>query len=120
MAKIITLQSVHDARGSLTVIEKVLPFTIKRIFYVYNIKAPRGGHRHKLNHMGLVALGGTIEVEVTNSSGKALFKLTGPEECLYLEPQDWHQFKAENEKVVLMAVCSHEYDPDDYITESYS
>jgi hypothetical protein len=119
MAKIIKLHSAHDNRGSLTVIERVLPFEIKRIFYVYNIKATRGGHRHKLNHMALVALGGTIEVEVNNPSGKKVYVLNSPDECLHLDPEDWHQFSAENTNAVLMAICSHEYDPNDYITENY-
>jgi hypothetical protein len=119
VAKLISLQSIHDSRGSLTVIEKVLPFQVKRIFYVYDMKAPRGGHRHNLTHMALVAMGGSVSVEVTNSSGKEIFKLTSPAQCLYLAPEDWHQFTAENDKVVLMAICSHEYDPNDYITENY-
>lgn len=35
MAHIIDLKTFTDDRGNLTVIEKVIPFDIKRIFYIY-------------------------------------------------------------------------------------
>lgn len=47
MAHIIDLKTFTDNRGNLTVIEKVLPFDIKRIFYIYGVDdSVRGGHRH--------------------------------------------------------------------------
>ncbi|RYE57125.1 MAG: WxcM-like domain-containing protein, partial [Sphingobacteriales bacterium] len=33
MAQILDLKTFTDSRGNLTVIEKVIPFDIKRIFY---------------------------------------------------------------------------------------
>ena len=48
MAYLIDLKSFTDKRGNLTVIEKTLPFEIKRIFYIYGVDdSDRGGHRHK-------------------------------------------------------------------------
>ena len=48
MAHIIDLKTYCDKRGNLTVIEKVLPFAIKRIFYIYGVDdSVRGGHRHR-------------------------------------------------------------------------
>ena len=50
MAHIIDLKTFTDNRGNLTVIEKVLPFDIKRIFYIYGVDdSVRGGHRHHKN-----------------------------------------------------------------------
>lgn len=37
MAHIIDLKTFTDDRGNLTVIEKVIPFDIKRIFYIYGV-----------------------------------------------------------------------------------
>lgn len=37
MAYLIELRTMHDDRGSLTVIEKVLPFEIKRVYYIRNV-----------------------------------------------------------------------------------
>ena len=38
MAHIIDLKTFTDDRGNLTVIEKVIPFDIKRIFYIYGVR----------------------------------------------------------------------------------
>jgi len=38
---LIELQTVRQSRGSLTVIEKVLPFSVKRVFYIYDVPPPR-------------------------------------------------------------------------------
>ena len=47
MASLINLKTFTDERGNLTVIEKVVPFDIKRIFYIYGVdESERGGHRH--------------------------------------------------------------------------
>lgn len=40
MPSLVDLKTVRQSRGSLTVIEKVLPFAVKRIFYIYDV--PRG------------------------------------------------------------------------------
>ena len=48
MARLIDLKTFTDTRGNLTVIEKVIPFDIKRIFYIYGVDdSRRGGHRHR-------------------------------------------------------------------------
>ena len=47
MAELIDLKTYTDQHGNLTVIEKVIPFDIKRIFYIYGVDdSVRGGHRH--------------------------------------------------------------------------
>ena len=35
MAKLVKLPTYNDNRGNLTVIEKILPFEIKRVYYIY-------------------------------------------------------------------------------------
>jgi hypothetical protein len=37
MSKVIDLKTYTDKRGNLTVIERVIPFDIKRIFYIYGV-----------------------------------------------------------------------------------
>ena len=48
MAKLVKLPTYNDNRGNLTVIEKILPFEIKRVYYIYGVKDnERGFHKHK-------------------------------------------------------------------------
>ena len=47
MAELLNLKTFTDKRGNLTVIEKIIPFDIKRIFYIYGVDdSKRRGHRH--------------------------------------------------------------------------
>ena len=37
MAKLFSIPTYKDPRGSLSVIEKILPFDIKRVYYIYDV-----------------------------------------------------------------------------------
>ena len=59
MAKYINLETHTDTRGNLTVIERVIPFDIKRIFYIYGVDdSVRGGHRHHKTRQAAICLKG--------------------------------------------------------------
>ena len=59
MAELIDLKTYTDRRGNLTVIEKVIPFDIKRIFYIYGVDdSVRGGHRHHKTVQAAICLHG--------------------------------------------------------------
>ena len=48
MLNLIDLSTFSDKRGDLTVIEKQIPFQVKRVFYIYNVDdSKRGFHKHK-------------------------------------------------------------------------
>ena len=47
---IISIPKIQEPRGNLSVIESdVIPFEIKRVYYLYDVPAgaERGGHAHK-------------------------------------------------------------------------
>ena len=63
MAELIDLTTFIDKRGHLTVIEKVIPFEIKRIFYIYGVDdSTRGGHRHKQTSQAAICIKGSCNV----------------------------------------------------------
>ncbi|WP_027327694.1 sugar 3,4-ketoisomerase [Helicobacter pametensis] len=117
MAQLITLPTIRDSRGALSVIEKILPFEIKRVFYLYDITSQRGGHAHHKTHLALIALGGQCQVTI-NSHGKISdFFLSSPSECLLLDPHDWHTMQDFSPNTTLLVLASEHYDPSDYIYE---
>lgn len=123
MAFIIELKTITDHRGSLTVIEKILPFEIKRVFYIYGVSSPkiiRGGHRHKLTTQALIAVSGSCYVECNDRNEKKTFILDYPSKCLIVLPTDWHIMYNFSNDCVLLVLASHHYDPNDYITENYN
>ncbi len=119
MAYIIDLQTVTDERGSVTVVEKVLPFEVKRIYWVYQFNAERGGHRHKKNIQALVCINGSCEIKISNGKITKTIILDRSNKCLVLEPEDWHTMDALNKQSVLLVMASEHYDKNDYIYEEY-
>ncbi len=119
MAHMINLPSFNDDRGSLTVLEKVLPYDIKRVYYVYNVKEKRGGHRHIKTIQALIALNGHCEIFVDDGFSKETFILDSPSKCLIVEPKDWHTMDNFSDSTVLLVLSSEYYDENDYIVERY-
>jgi dTDP-4-dehydrorhamnose 3,5-epimerase-like enzyme len=120
MAHLINLKTFTDRRGNLTVIEKVIPFDIKRIFYIYGVdESVRGGHRHHKTIQAAICIKGSCQISNNNGSGKEVFALDNPSKCLILEPQDWHQMHDFTQDAILMVLASEYFNPDDYIYEPY-
>ena len=79
MAKLIDLTTFTDIRGNLTVIEKVIPFEIKRIFYIYGVDdSVRGGHRHHKTIQAAICIQGSCIIENNNGTVKEEFNLNHP------------------------------------------
>src|ERR1035437_7769379 len=90
MAKLIDLKTFTDKRGNLTVIEKVIPFDIKRIFYIYGVdESIRGGHRHKKTIQAAICLKGSCSIYNNNGFKEESFILNDPSRCLILSPAAW-------------------------------
>ena len=68
MPLLINLETHSDDRGTLSVVEKVLPFMIKRIFYIYNVnESLRGGHRHRKTVQAAICISGECKIYSNNS-----------------------------------------------------
>ncbi len=120
MAQLIHLKSFSDQRGSLTVIEKEIPFSIKRIFYIYGVDdSIRGGHRHHQTVQAAICIHGSCIVSNDNGKETQDYVLDHPERCLILFPEDWHTMHHFSPDAVLLVLASTPYDYTDYIFEPY-
>ncbi len=120
MAYIINLTTRSDKRGKLTVIEKEIPFEIKRIFYIYGVDdSVRGGHRHKTTVQAAICLHGSCMVSNNDGEKKEDFILDHPNKCLILETKDWHTMHHFTPDAVLLVLASTSFDAADYIFEPY-
>lgn len=120
MPKLINLPSHGDDRGKLTVIEKVIEFEIKRVYFMYSLSdLQRGGHRHKKTVQALVCVHGSCVVENNNGKEKESFLLNEPNKCLIIYEEDWHTMKDFKDDAVLLVLASEYYDANDYIYEEY-
>lgn len=101
-------------------IERVIPFDIKRIFYIYGVDdSIRGGHRHKKTIQAAICLKGSCKIYNHNDRDAHEFILDSADQCLLLDPEDWHQMYEFSEDAMLMVLASELFDADDYIYEPY-
>ncbi len=120
MALLINLETHVDERGSLTVVEKELPFQIKRLYYIYNVDdSVRGGHRHAKTVQAAICIYGSCEIFVNDSINTEVHILDSPNKCLILNPADWHTMSKFSKNAVLLVLASEEFDKQDYIYEKY-
>jgi hypothetical protein len=87
----IDLPYVPDERGVLTSIESGLdlPFEIRRVFFIRDVRGARGGHAHRTTHQLLVPVAGTFSVEVSDGSDSATHCMNDPHRGLFLPPMTW-------------------------------
>lgn len=121
MANFIDLKTFTDKRGNLTVVEKVLPFDIKRVFYIYGVDdSKRGGHRHHKTIQAAVCIQGACKIYNNNNIKEETFELNHPSKCLILNPEDWHTMYDFTKDAILMVFASECFEEADYIFEPYN
>ena len=117
---ILNLPTFVDSRGSLTVLEKTLPFDVVRSYWIYGADGQiRGGHRHCNTRQALVAISGTVSIYMNDGVAQESIVLQRPAQCLLVEPKDWHTMTF-GPGAVLLVLSSHPYDRSEYIDQPYA
>ncbi len=120
MAHILPIQTFGDSRGVLTVLDQIVPFQIKRLFYIYAVDdSERGGHRHVETYQAAICIQGSCTISNHDGEQLEIFKLDSPSKCLILEPKDWHIMHSFTPDAILLVLASTKFDPSDYIYEPY-
>jgi dTDP-4-dehydrorhamnose 3,5-epimerase-like enzyme len=120
MGHIINLTTYKDSRGILTVLDSVVDFEIKRLFYIYAVDdSDRGGHRHHNTYQAAICIKGSCKITNNDGQKTEIFNLDNPEKCLILEPKDWHVMHSFTQDAILLVLASTAFDPKDYIYEPY-
>lgn len=123
MAYLMNLVNFKDNRGALTVLDnadRLLPFKIRRVFYIYNVDASmRGGHRHHETVQAAICIQGSCRVYCNDGEKDEDYLLDDPSKCLILETKDWHKMYDFTPNAVLLIFASTTFDSSDYIFEPY-
>ncbi|MEO6686241.1 MAG: FdtA/QdtA family cupin domain-containing protein [Dyadobacter sp.] len=120
MPTLLQLDTFNSDSGNLTVFEKVMPGTIKRVFYIYGAsEMSRGGHRHHATWNALICLHGSCHIYSHDGKLEEDFILNNATTCLILEPKDWHVMDSFSEDAILLVLANEYYDRADYIDEPY-
>ena len=100
----------------LSVIEKEIPFKVKRVFVLSDLKKKtRGGHAHKKTKLALLAVNGSCDVVIKKLKKKKIFKLNKPNKILYIKPNDWHELNNFKKNVAIIVLASDYFNKKDYV-----
>lgn len=115
------LPLIADLRGNLTHAElgQYLPFQPKRFFLVFDVpnEKIRGSHAHHELHELLICVKGSVIVTLDNGSESRQLLLNDPTVMLHLRPKTWTTQYSYSSDAVLMVLCSHPYEAEDYIRD---
>ena len=118
---IVELPKIKNRAGNITVLENniEIPFSIKRIFYLYDIPGgeSRGAHSHKECHQFLVAASGSFEILLDDGKVKKTVQLNQPYRGLHIPPGIWASEINFSSGAICLVLASHEYDESDYIRD---
>jgi hypothetical protein len=115
---VIDLGRINFDEGNLTVVENNdFPFSIKRIFYLYDIAGgeSRGAHSHIECHQFLIAASGSFEVLLDDGKTKRQILLNRANIGLHIPPGIWASEINFSSGSICLVLASHEYNDIDYI-----
>ncbi len=119
--RMIDLPKFSDPRGNLTFIEsdRHIPFTIRRVFYLYDVPggADRAGHALKTCHQFIVAMSGSFDVVLDDGETKKRYHLNRSYYGLYIPPLIWREIDNFSSGSVCLALASDMYSEADYYRE---
>ncbi len=119
--KKVQFQEHGDDRGMLIALEenKNIPFTIKRVYYMFDTKegVRRGFHAHKTLKQVLFCPCGACTVMLDDGTEKEYIRLDNPREGLIIESNVWREMYDFTPDAVLMVLASDYYKEEDYIRD---
>ena len=114
-------QQHGDDRGMLVALEEFndIPFTIKRVYYMYNTKEGihRGFHAHQSLEQILVCIHGSCKIKLDNGRERKIVALEKPYEGLYVPNNMWREMYDFSSDAVLLVLASEIYREEDYIRD---
>ncbi len=117
----IKFQSHGDNRGSLVSLEydKNIPFSIKRVYYIFDTKKDviRGYHAHVKLKQVAICLKGTCKFLLDDGLEKEIVLLDNPNEGLLIESFVWREMSDFSDDCILLILADEVYDESDYIRD---
>ena len=113
---------VHgDESGNLIAIEqnKDIPFSIKRVYYIWGSKfnAIRGKHAHKHLEQVIICLSGSCDFILDNGQKRITVHLDTPTKGIYIKNKIWREFTNFSSDCIIVVLASEHYNVSDYIKD---
>ena len=118
--EIIEIPKIENSLGNIAVVENdVIPFDIKRVYYLYDIPSSsiRGGHSHKNLEQVLIAISGSFDVILKDGNSVKTVTLNKPDKGLLIKKNTWREIENFSSGAVCLVLASAVYDEEDYIRD---
>ena len=116
--ELISIQKITNRAGNIAIVEsdKVLPFSVKRIYYLYDIPAGknRGGHAHRELRQLIIAASGSFEVDLYDGKERKKIFLNRPDVGLLIVPGIWRELSGFSSGSICLVLASDIYLESDY------
>ena len=118
---LVDIPTFIDERGAISVMDKELPFDVKRVFWLHHIKdgKDRGAHALLDSSEIMVAIHGSFMVDLDDAENRTSIELNDPSKGLMIRPGVWFKTHSYKEDGVTLILASEEYSRDKY-TYDYS
>lgn len=118
--EIIEIPKIENSLGNIAVVENnVIPFDIKRVYYLYDIPSSsiRGGHSHKKLQQVLIAVSGSFDVILKDGNTINTVTLNKPDKGLLIKNNIWRELQNFSSGAVCLVLASDVFDEADYIRD---
>lgn len=110
-----------DERGNLIAIESIkdVPFSIKRVFYIYGNtdSLPRARHANTCCEQACICLYGSCHVSLNDGVKEETFSMDKPSQILHIPKNVWIEITDFSEGCILLVLASENYNKNDYIDD---
>jgi len=112
----INVPTFTDERGAISVMDKELPFQVKRVFWLHHIAdgKNRGAHALLDSNEIIVAVHGSFVVDLDDTVNKVSILLDDPSKGLMIRPGIWFRTHSYKEDGVSLILAEEEYARDRY------
>ena len=115
--QLLDIPTIIDQRGALSFVEynQLLDFVIKRVYWLYDAKAARGGHAHKDLKQVIFCVHGSVNLELDDGLSSTSVTLDSPRKGLYIYEPLWRELNNFQNDPQIIVLASDIYRESDYI-----
>lgn len=113
---IINIPTFTDERGAISVMDKELPFQVRRVFWLHHIadEKDRGEHALLDSTEIIVAVHGSFVVDLDDTESKISVLLDSPDKGLVIRPGVWFRTHSYKDDGVSLILAEEEYARNKY------
>lgn len=113
---LVDVPTFTDERGAISVLDKELPFTVRRVFWLHHIAEgkDRGAHALLDSSEIMVAVHGSFVVDLDDTKNQTSILLDSPDKGLMIRPGVWFRTHSYKDDGVSLILAEEEYARDKY------